>query len=376
MTLFREPRLQALRIREVRNLERLKLDDLAPVTVISGANGSGKTSVLEAIHLLGMARPLRSAGMGPVIRRGASACAVHGALGDGGEPGAAAAPMEVEHDGERFAVRVAYSKLASTSELASYLPLQVISADTLQLVSGPPQLRRQLIDWGAFHLDPQFRPAWRRARDCLRQRNALLRRALAPADAELSAWSEEFGRWGSRVDALRRRCVEAFRPLFASRLESLAGHLRLGDMAVDYVRGWSEECTLGEALARAWPVDVARAHTGPGPHRAELRLRVDGQRAADRLSRGQQKLVAAALRLSLGDLLLAETGRRSVYLVDDLSAELDRDGQRRCCEILETVGSQAFVTSIDDGDFSGMWRRSDAVRRFRLSRGRLVDRDP
>ena len=372
MTLFRVPRLNMLRICEVRNLQRLQLDGLAPITVISGANGSGKTSVLEAIYLLGMARPLRGAAMASVIRRGASACAVHSALGGGEEAGVGTVPMAVENSGGRFVIHVARSRLASASQLASYLPLQVISADTLQLVTGPPNLRRQLIDWGAFHLDPQFRPAWQRARDCLRQRNALLRQGPARKDAEMLVWSEEFGRWGSRVDALRRRCVDIFRPLFLSRLESLAGHLRLGDVALDYFRGWGEEESLGDALGRAWPVDVARAHTGPGPHRAELRLRVNGVRAADVLSRGQQKLVSAALRLSLGDLLFAEMGRRPIYLVDDLSAELDRAGRSGFCKVLETIGSQAFVTSVDEDGFNGMWSQADSVKHFRLSHGRLV----
>ncbi len=373
MAPFRAPWIKTLQVSEVRNLESLRLDDLAAVNLISGPNGSGKTSILEAIYMLGMARSLRGASMGSVVRRGASACAVAGVLCDSDAHGETLpAPMRVDHNGERFVIEVAGNAVTSVAELARYLPMQTISVDTLHLVDGPPKLRRQMIDWGAFHVDPQFRAAWRRAKECLRQRNALLRAASPPGDAELALWSRELSRWAQRVDAMRRRCVDIFRPLFFSRLDDLAGHLGLGDMELSYFPGWKPEWSIDEALAHAQQTDLMRGYTSVGPHRAEARLRMLGARAGDVLSRGQQKLVAAALRLGLGDLLFAESGRRPVYLVDDLPSELDHMSRSRFCAALEGVGSQVFVTSIDPHGLDGMWRQDHAVQRFHLSRGRLV----
>ena len=168
--------LTQLNIHAVRNLREVKLGGLGRVNVFYGANGSGKTSVLEAVHLLGMARSFRSTSARTLIMHGEESCTVFGAVHSGVQGGRCCRlGIQRQLTGEA-SIKIGGSPAQAVSELVEQLPLQVINADSFDLLTGPPRTRRQYLDWGVFHVEHAFLSQWQRFQRCIKQRNNLLRR--------------------------------------------------------------------------------------------------------------------------------------------------------------------------------------------------------
>lgn len=148
--------LTRVSVTAVRNLHPVTLS-LPRINILYGDNGSGKTSVLEAIHLLGLARSFRSARLQPVIQYEEAACTVFGqvmlANGIASNLG-----ISRERQGE-FTIRIDGQNARSAAQLAETLPLQLINPDSFRLLEGAPKIRRQFLDWGVFHVEPRFRPS-------------------------------------------------------------------------------------------------------------------------------------------------------------------------------------------------------------------------
>ena len=160
------------------------------INILHGDNGSGKTSLLEAIHLLGMARSFRSTRLNPVISHEQGSCTVFGQV-ELGEEQSSALGISRDRSGE-IRIRINGQSVRSAAELAETLPLQLINPDSFRLLEGAPKLRRQFLDWGVFHVEPRFLQAWQRLQQALRQRNSWLRHGTLDA-ASQAAWLPSSG---------------------------------------------------------------------------------------------------------------------------------------------------------------------------------------
>jgi len=363
--------LARLDITAVRNLRSVGLSGLRPANVFFGNNGSGKTSILESIHLLGMARSFRGGQIKSVISRGEDRCTVFGELRRASGP---KLPIGVSRDREGgFQAKIGGESVRAASELADRLPLQVINADSFNLLVGSPADRRQFLDWGVFHVEHRFHGQWQRFQRALRQRNSLLRR-VKMSDEELCGWSREFVDSGEQVHRQRNLYFGTLEPVFREILRHLSSEL--GGLQLRYRRGWDKQLSLGESLDASESTDRQQGFTHAGPQRADVRVVVEGQNAAEVLSRGQQKLVVCALKLAQGRLL--EEGKRAncVYLVDDLPAELDHAHCRLVAELLARLKTQVFITCVESEEIAGVWppsRRKDMVM-FHVEHGVVEER--
>jgi len=328
--------LRGLRVSSLRCLKEVELE-LDPVrNYFYGANGAGKTSVLEAVFFLGRGRSFRTRQARALVSYGEVGLAVSGDLEDG---------VRVRRIGAAFRDRRLERRLdgaaASGSAIAEVLPVQTIGPESHRLIEGAPSERRRFLDWGVFHVEHSYLEAWQRYRRVLGQRNAALQRAGAPPD-ELRVWTEALTAAGLEIDRFRKGYVERLIPAMNGHAQALLGHA----ISVDYYRGWRADLSLAEALDASTARDRSLGHTEPGPHRADLRLRVEGRRVQDEASRGQQKLIAAALVLAQESVLAATTATRGVLLVDDPASELDEAAFRRLLERLATVRSQLLFTGL------------------------------
>lgn len=359
--------IRRLEIKAVRNLRAASLSDLAQINVLYGANGAGKTSVLESIHLLSSARSFRSHKLKPLINHTADSCV---AFAEVDIPGLGYQPVGVERfksSNTSAAIKISGSTVKSASVLADTLPLQVICSDTFKLLEGSPSVRRQFIDWGVFHVEQDFLRAWKVAQRCLKQRNTLLRHDRID-DQQLAVWTAELARAGEEIDQYRKRYFEQFVPVF----EKLLGRLSdIEGLKLAYYRGWDKDKTLAEAFEDNRARESEQGHTMSGPHRADLRFRVNGMSAADILSRGQQKLVICALRVAQGFLLSQLNQRSCVYLIDDLPAELDKNHRKALCVLLEELGCQVFVTCVDYQDMLDSWSPGTLIKMFHVEQGNI-----
>jgi len=351
----------------VRNLVDVSITELAPVNVFYGDNGAGKTSILEAIHLLSAARSFRSHKLNPLINSLCDKCL---AFADIDIAGAGFQPVGVERyksSQQRGHIRVGGETVSSASVLAENLPLQVLSSDTFKLLEGAPKVRRQFMDWGVFHVEHGFHGAWKNAQRCLKQRNSLLRRGRIDP-AQLQAWSQELVVAGEQLHRYRESYFSHFLPQFSTMLSRLTA---LDGVSLEYYRGWEKTKTLAESYLDNSQKDIDRGYTGTGHHRADLRLKCQSMMAVDVLSRGQQKLVVCAMRLAQGYLLGSLRGKRCVFLVDDLPAELDRRHRKALCELLEELNCQVFLTCVDYQDVKDCWHEDTKRKLFHVEQGKV-----
>lgn len=350
----------------LRNLDNIDMRPVPGVNLIVGDNGSGKTSLLEGIHILGMGRSFRTQQLKHAMYHEAQALTLHGRLaGDpplplGVRRQRASAELEMRMSGERV-TRVA--------QLVEALPLQLINPDAFRLLEGSPASRREFLDWGVFHVKHEFLDVWKRVRRALKHRNALLRHGRMDVQS-IAVWERELVHWSERLDTLRDAYMTQFLPVFE---ETLAELLPLPGLTLRYHRGWDRQRGLAEVLEQGRDSDRQMGFTQQGPQRADLRIRLDRRPAVEVLSRGQQKLVVSAMKLAQGHLLETMTGRTCVYLIDDLPAELDASHRRIFCRWLERMQCQVFITSVEREPLVDLWQAETAVAMFHVKQGRLVD---
>lgn len=329
--------LESVTVERFRCLKRVDFCPNAALNIIFGANGAGKTSVLEALFYLGRGRSFRSGQISALIQADADDFTVFGRIDAGGHQQRVGVRVgrggsDIHIDGEAG---------GNAAALLEAFPVQIIDPEVHSLVHGGPKDRRQFLDWGVFHVKHEFLAAWRRYRRALQQRNTALR---AGADeTALGAWSNEFVESGLRIDELRRGYLAGFGPVF----EQIADEL-LGAVAeIRYLPGWASDESLDAALRGSWERDRKHGLTHVGPHRAELALDIEGRAARHRLSRGQQKLLGAALVLAQAEFVSAVLERTVALLVDEPAAELDSEHLQRLINALNKPGLQLFLTTLE-----------------------------
>ena len=349
--------LLELRIERLRCLDAATLEPDPRLNVIAGANGAGKTTVLEAIYLLGRGRSFRAPRLSAVIQTGQDRANLFARVQ---EEGATERRMGLAIERSRSEVRVDGSA-GTSADLVGALPVQLIDPQIHELIQGGPGERRRFLDWGVFHVKHEFRLAWPRFRRALAQRNAALRQGL-PANA-VGAWDQDLLEAALVVDASRRAYLDAAGPLLAETAEQL---LDL-PASFEFRSGWPRDKALEEALRDSLERDRAMGSTQVGPHRAELLVSVDSHPARHRLSRGQQKLCAAALVLGQGRFVRKAMNRELTLLVDEPAAELDSDHLGRLFDAIQTLGAQVFITALEP-DALGI---SGESRVFHVERGEV-----
>ena len=352
--------LQWLRIENARCIEQAELEFDARCNLISGPNASGKTTLLESIFLLGRGRSFRTPKLESLIRTHCAELRVVGKAVSGHRT----ITLGVEASRDAMRARVDGRPVTTHADLAIALPVQSIDPEVHRLIDGGPLERRRFLDWGVFHVEPLFVGNWRRFQRALKQRNAALR-ARASA-AEIRAWDPHLMEAGEQVARQRAEYVNVLSDYVAR-----AGRRLLdADIALELRGGWSADQSLAEALEGAWSRDLERQQTTVGPHRAELVIRLDGSLARARVSRGQQKLLAATLLLAQ---LQCDTDRGSklaVLLVDDPAAELDTRHLEALLTEIGSLQSQLFVTALDPQNV--LLEALSPGRRFHVEHGKVA----
>lgn len=329
--------LKGLQVEAVRNLQTVALEPSSGINLLEGGNGAGKTSVLEAISLLSSGVSFRTRKPQELISHSAECARAIARVDDEGVEHRIG--VQYSRDG-KHQHRIDAESVSRRSDLSRLLPALVITPDHFQLVAGGPGERRRYLDWGLFHVEHSFHPAWRHYRKALSQRNACLRSGLDSAG--LSGWNVELARWGERINTVRGEYVTQLeRELngVLSQLESFPG------IKLRYRRGWPEQSSLLETLEREKVRPGPLAKTQHGPHVADIDVLSNDGLAKHYLSRGQQKLLVYAMKLAQLSIYRSSTGRKCLVLCDDLSAELDGDRRLQVVRLLRKTACQVFVTA-------------------------------
>jgi len=353
-----------LHIRNLRCIEDADVNLHPGVNVFVGDNGAGKTSVLEAVHLMGYGRSFRGRVRDGLVRTGQDALELflswHTRSGRQQRAG-------LRHTGPRWDGMLDGQPVAVLGTLCAAVKVITFEPGSHALISGAGEIRRRFLDWGLFHVEPAFFPLWRRYARTLKQRNALLKRG--GERTQLDSWDQELAESGTWLDQYRQRYIERLQ----HRLPDVAAQLApsLGTPELHYSPGWRrDELPLADALLLARERDTQQGFTSVGPHRGDWRVGFSGLNAGEAFSRGQAKLAALCCLLAQAtDVAAHHDGEWPVILLDDLASELDRTHRTRVLDCLRAGQAQVLLSGTDIPD--GL---DDNARVFHVEHGRVLQR--
>ena len=348
--------LRRVQVTDFRCLQSADLDLDPRFTLISGPNASGKTSLLEALYVLGRGRSFRTRRLEHLIRHGTPQFTVFGEA----ETPDRRIPLGVEGSADGIRARIAGARAPSLAELALALPVQIIDPEVHHLIEEGPSRRRRFLDWGVFHVEQSFVIHWQRYRQALKQRNAALKSGQDAA--AVAAWDGDLVRYGNLLSEARAHYVG----LLAQHAEHIGRNLLGMELGLSYRPGWARDQTFAEALHHSKAQDQLTGHTQVGPHRAELSIRLNGTAVKDRISRGQQKLLAASLLIAQLKLFPEGAPVQPSLLLDDPAAELDDQRLEGLIREVATHSVQLIVTTLHR-EFAAF---GSPGRRYRIEEGR------
>ena len=325
--------LSQVRIQSFRCLDSVELELHPQRNYFFGANGAGKTSLLEAIHLLGRGRSFRTRQNRRLIRHGDPGFSVYAEFHSEG----LRRRLGVALAGEGLRLRLDGETVRGVATLAQIVPVHVIEPNIHRLIEGGPRERRRFLDWGVFHVEPSYLDSWRRYRRILGQRNAALRQRHGVGN-----WDEGFVQAAVAVTQARSRYLRKLQAALVGLGEDLLGH----PVEIDYRCGWRSGTSLEDALNTCSQKDRTIGLTHVGPHRADMAVNMGARGVREEVSRGQQKLVVAALILAQIRVFAAGREDGGVLLIDDPAAELDHSALEGLLAALEGLPAQLMLTGL------------------------------
>lgn len=358
--------LTLLEVDDFRLFEKIRVLPDPHLNLIVGHNASGKTSLLEAIYLLGTGRSFRSTTLNQLIRLSRPTFLVSGQFYDEDIP---STRLALQRDTQHSRFSLGGSPQPSASLLARTLPLQIISPDSHFQFFTSTRHRRGVLDWGVFHVEPDFYPQWMRYQRALNQRNAALKARQLPKAC--FAWDPELVEAGERLQAYRHQFLQEWNSRFQYYCFQLLG---TSETEIELKHGWALELGLDQALQneRGWDIQTGNTHSGP--HRTDIGLSFSGQPARISASHGQQKLLVIALRLAQMEIFTQKTHRHCVVLIDDLAAELDPRHREQLMRTLSRLSLQVFITATETGLVDTRGWLSHKV--FHVERGGIEEVNP
>lgn len=366
--------LNEIQISSFRNLEKLGL--VLPhqgYCIISGSNGSGKTSILEAIYTLSCGRSFRAPDLNQAIQNNHSALIVSATLSDYSLENKASSILNIgfqrDHSGKSTVKSM--GKPAQMSDIARLLPIRMISPiESYLLINGAPEQRRRFLDWGMFHVKHFYWNELKKLHRILKQKNAALK--MRCSNQELNEWNYILSKISYSLNDLRCEYIKKLSDIFRKYQEKMPilKHIRL-----DYFPGWKEESTdLFTQLSTVSAQERAQGRCLLGAHRSEIIIKNEYGLCKDQFSRGQQKTLAMVLYLAQGELLYNERGIHPIYMIDDFSSELDKEAQSLFINSLDSHHKQIIITLLDQDKvlFDKFMQNEKNSVFYSLSEGRLI----
>ena len=334
-------RFLSLKITNLRCIESLSFQPGPYLNLISGENGSGKTSVLEAVSLACLGRSFHTNREKDLLRKDQNGLRVEAQIQG---PQDEVFNIDVKKRGKLSKIYRDGQIVTSASALARMAPSVAVHSRVTELLINSPANRRALIDRTMFHVEPRYVASWKLYRRALKQRNELLRNNRTCGEAKF--WHDVLNEHGSLIERDRKQLVQWVN----QELKSIDHTGKFCNYLLRYAPGWKGSELLSEALDRTWAKDRQLGYTSSGVHRADLMLIDNTGQNVKNLSRGQIKFIIICLMVAFARFIGHSIGRKPILLVDDLAAELDDNLRSSLVEIICEIGSQVYFTAIREKD--------------------------
>lgn len=344
--------LQALRLENFRNIEFAEFEPHPRFNVFSGANGQGKTNLLESIYLLSAVKSFRPQTNQSLIRHEHDEAVLQGRVDRGGMQ--RIVKVAIGKTGKK--VFLNNSPVRNLGDFFGTLNVIVFGPEDIQILKGSPSERRRFIDRAIFNARPGFAIETQSYDDLLKQRNAVLKSESVDATL-LEIYDEQLIQYGSDIIERRIGFLDQFRPVLNATFQSIFDTSFEADLTYDF--RWMDnapdsgslsridiEKLLEQALKTSYPEERARGFTVVGPHRDDLRATLNDFEVKTYASQGQHRAFVLAMKIAQIRYLEEQYGFAPILLLDDVSSELDRERNRYLFEFLhDREDGQVFITT-------------------------------
>jgi DNA replication and repair protein RecF len=352
--------LKELSITNLRNLKTMNLQFHPKINVLCGANGSGKTSILESIYFLATGRSFRTSKANNLINFNHKFMAINAKYTD--QHLRQEIKISVIKASDEDKVGKIGGAIANTAQIATLIPTQIINDSTSNLIFKEPDIRRKFLDWIVFYSNQNYHALWKNFNKSLQQRNKLLKLRFGKTNKILDQSDQVFVALAENIANVRHKVWQAFKIVYQEMINNLdLDHMLYPE--IELKQGWQ-----GDLLAKLvgnYANDSKLGATGYGPHKADLKIFINEHPAKNVVSKGQGKVLALALMLARAQFITHIAEREdfaSVLLVDDLYAELDQANMHKMIKaMLElTEHVQIFITAIDERKLFGVLPRESS----------------
>lgn len=356
---------------QFRNLKALTLAAHHQFNLIYGVNGSGKTSILEAIYYLAHGRSFRTSRSQRLIQHDEAAFTLHAKVTVSAQTFAMG--MQRDRQGDLL-LRLNGAAVNRLADFATLLPVQLITPDSFRLFFGGPKERRQFFDMGLFHVEHTFFDVWLRFHKVLKQRNALLK-GSRHYDEQFAFWDQQFAQLAIELQQLRAGYLQQLEQSFRQLTEN---DDLLQQVSFQLQSGWpdktgSDAAELQALLKQSFQQDSRMGFTQYGPQKADLKLKAGAYAAEEVLSRGQLKVLLFALKIAQNNVIRDSGKKQPLLLIDDLASELDLSSTRQIFGFLNNINSQVFITAINADQVSPFIPAEKLVM-FHVEQGQITAR--
>ena len=334
--------LSSITLSSFRCFNSLKIDLSPRANFFYGKNGSGKTSILEAIYLVCSGRSFKSSNIESAVMLDKESFHLKAYDNESGFI------IEAYKERSKSIQLKLNNKKITISEAAKTFLATIIDNKTFSFTEAAPAFRRKILDRAVFLSDESYSANWFAYFRALKQRNKLLKdRQLA----SLEPWSEKLASLGETQTDKRKIFFDQTKNEFSNIIECLnlkAKKIFINDIDVQYDQGWCNSQDLISTLTLERDTDIRRKVTTRGPHKADIKIYIKNVDAKEILSRGEQKLLAIIWLCSQHEVLRSIYGIKPTLLIDDVKSELDIDTFNIYISLLKLIENQVIFSNIED----------------------------
>lgn len=361
--------------RDFRNITNADVEFARQWNLLTGVNGSGKTSVLEAIYLLSHGRSFRTAKLHKVVQHERDEFTLFARVDWSMQQ--LALGLQRNRAGD-WQARLNGETIQRVADCAAVLPVQLVQPESFRLFFGGPKERRQFFDLGLFHVEPLFYQTWLQFQKVLKHRNALLK-SRQSYNEQYQFWDLQFVELALQLKVQRQRYLL----LLQHAVEQLTASVPfLQQLAVELHHGWHEPATDGDErqhlsslLQQNFSSDLKLGYSQLGPQKADLKLKVRGDVVDEILSRGQLKVLLFALKVAQSNVIFNCGFKQPLLLIDDLASELDEESKGYIFDFLLNTQSQVFITAIEESQILPHLSMQSEVGVFHVEHGQIKRTD-
>ncbi len=326
--------IRQLSLNDFRNLKSTTLDLHERLNIITGSNASGKTSFLEALHIICQGRSFKTNSINHCIHRNRKSFLLFAKF-DKYQAG-------ISRTKTNTSIRIDNQTINKFSHLAKKSPIKIINNTTLDLILGNPGTKRQFIDWSLFHVEHNYLDLWLSHKHALKQRNALLKKKSL--SNELDYWDSHLAEISQLILNSRSNGIKLIQDIFTNEFKEL----HVGKpIQLTYKPGWDTSNNLIDVLKDNRKIDFKYGYTSFGCHRDDIKIKRNNIDIKNIFSRGEIKNISLFLTISQIILLNRSTHKEVIVLIDDLYSELDKKSVEYILEKLSSYDIQVFITSIE-----------------------------